>query len=608
MTDRTKFLTASFILFLIIITLFYSSLHFGFVGLDDTDLVVRNPDLKVIALDRLWVLVSKSYITLNVPLTMLSYWVDYQIWRLTPFGFHFTNVVLHFLNTLLVLWFLKLFHKNWSIAFATALFFAIHPVQIESVVWIAERKNLLSTFFFFWALITYWNAVKGESPPKKQNKFLIFSLIFYAAGVWSKPSVVIFLPIIFSVNFFLLNRSFEFKKRWWFYGLTILMAVLSTIITIFGTAVDVEKYKFHGGSYGINLLIMIPVFWRYVGLLLFPYKQNILYSSLKFNSFFNSQVLGSAMGLIFFALAFFVLYKKGRKAICFWLSWFVISLLPVSNLLAPLPSIMNDRYLYIPIIGFFTAFFLILSQISDDLLFSRATKVSRAVTSVVIFLLAFPFLILSIQRLPNWKDSTSLWTSAVERATRMDPRIFYFSGVNQIDSGHYEQAIELLKKSLQLDTTTDARLALGTAYVAAEKYDLAEIYLKKVIEIDPKRAGAYDQLGAVYRKIHKFKEAENMFKKALLLQSRNAVIYNNYALLKMDLGRTEEARQNWERALELDPDCHFALSNLSWFYFARHEYEPAARYLVRYLRLNPHDIRMLMVAQSIQRELEKGKS
>jgi len=604
--DRTKFLVAAFFLFLSILFIYHPSFHFDFIGLDDNDFIVRNPDIKGFTFDCVWRLLTRPYLTLYIPVTMLSYFVDYQLWYLTAFGFRFTNVVIHFLNSLLVLIWVKKLTKNFLIACSSAFIFAVHPIQIESVAWIAERKNVLSTFFFFPALIFYWNAAKQSVTATEERKWLFFSLLAYVLALLSKPSVIIFFPMIFAINYFLCDGSHRLNKRWWFYGAVLAMSALAGFMTVKGTAAEVERYAYHGNSFWVTLFVMLTVFWRYAELLFFPFHQNILYSSPAYFSFLQPPVLLSAVALILF-FTVVVFFRKRKPLISFWLSWFFIALLPVSNIVAPLPSIMNDRYLYVPMVGFFTAFFLFLREIFPRFIFDDSNHRGQVSTAVCIAMLAIPFMVLTTQRLPDWKDATSLWEAAFKQSPRKDPRIFYFAAINEIDRGNYQRAILFLKESLATDPTIDTRLALGTAYVAAGKFDEAEPELKKVIELDPKRAGAHDQLGVAYRNEHRYEESEKAFKKALTIAPRSAIIHNNYALLLMDQERSDDARKEWEYALKLDPDCHFALRNLAWFHFMRNEFEPAAFYVVRYLRRDPHDRQMRNLAKTIQDHLDQAE-
>ncbi|MBI1978407.1 MAG: hypothetical protein HYS55_06600, partial [Candidatus Omnitrophica bacterium] len=297
MSDRLKNLLTTLHLLVVILFIFYPSLHYDFVEFDDNALVVRNPDIKVLEPARILELFRRSYITLYVPVTMFSYAVDYQIWHLTPFGFKFTNLVLHFLNTMLVFYLAKRLEKNYIFAFVIALIFAIHPVQIESVVWVAERKNVLSTFFLLLALMGYLKAVQSFSR-QEERKWLFLSLLAYVAGLLSKPSTVVFVLLIAILNYFFLGGSFAFKRRFFFYFGLLVFAVLFTVITIVGTAGEVERYRYHGGSFWITFIIMMTIFWRYVGLLFFPYEQNILYSSPKYVSFSSPQVFISAIGIV----------------------------------------------------------------------------------------------------------------------------------------------------------------------------------------------------------------------------------------------------------------------------------------------------------------------
>ena len=213
MTPRTKLLLVALLLIVAIILIYFPALNYDFIGLDDDELVVRNLDIKVFNLERIWHLVKRHYITLYVPVTMLSYAIDYQIWRLTAFGFRFTNIVIHFLNALLVFYLIRLIHKKTLIALLVSLIFAVHPVQIESVVWIAERKNVLSTWFLLLSIISYWEATVQIN---REHKWLLISLGLFILGLLSKPSVVVFPIIIFLINYFFCSGQHFFRRRGWF--------------------------------------------------------------------------------------------------------------------------------------------------------------------------------------------------------------------------------------------------------------------------------------------------------------------------------------------------------------------------------------------------------
>ncbi len=602
MTSRTKFLLIAFLLVSTILVVYRPALQYDFIGLDDDELVVRNPDIKAFNLDSLQHILTRHYITLYVPATMLSYAIDYQIWHLTPFGFRFTNLVIHFFNALLVFYLIWLIQKKYPIALLVAFIFAVHPVQIESVIWIAERKNVLSSFFLLSAVIFYW---KANLEPDREGKWLASSFGVFILGLLSKPSVVVFPLIVAFMNHFLCEGRQLIRKRALFYVLVLVSCLAATGVTIFGTATDVEKYAFHGGSYWTNLCIMSTVFWKYWLLLLFPYHQNILYSTIGYKSILNLPVLFSALGFMWF-LFFLRVLSKWNKEAAFWFAWFLVSLIPVSNLIAPLPSIMNDRYLYIPMIGFFAGSAVI---IRDLIIAQRVqNRIAGKTVAFAAVLFLVPFVFLTFQRIPDWKSAETLWQSALRRAPRQDSRIYYYYGINQLDKGNFKGSVALFKQSLALHASTDTLLALGTACVAAEQYEEAEEHLKKVIEQDPKRSGAYDQLGVTYRKTNRFEEAKPLFEQAIKLQPRNAVLYNNYALLLMDMNEPEKARGLWERALELDPDCHFALRNLAWFHYLRKEWEPAAHYLLRYLRRDPTDKQMRNLAPIIESQLPPEKT
>ena len=437
--DRTQFFISSFIIFVLLLLIYYPSFHYSFLRIDDFDLTVYNSDIKGLDFRRILSLFRTHYVTLYSPLTMLSYSIDYQIWNLIPFGFRFTNFLLHFCNSLMLLYFIFCITRNKIISFFIALIFAIHPLQIESVVWISERKNVLSSFFCFASFLTYWRAMRPACEGERREiNYLIYAMLFYAMGILSKPSIVV-LPFVFlAIDFFILGNQRTLFKRVWFYFLMLLLSAAIASLTIWGTASSVDEYAFHGGSYTSNISIMATVFWRYFYILIDPSRQNFFYSSPHFKSWLDLPVQESLIGILCLSILFLTLLRNKWKQECFWMLWFLIFFLPVSNLIAPFPSIMQDRYMYLPMIGFFAFIFTFINRLCREKLFSFKQREWRLASWGIVLLAVTHFGFISVNRIPDWRNSDSLYYASYRRSEKIDPRVLYHWGVYKIQQGNLE--------------------------------------------------------------------------------------------------------------------------------------------------------------------------
>lgn len=178
-----------------------------FTNLDDTQYVVENSVIKELNVENLKTIFSEQFVGNYQPITMLSYMVEYKLWGLNPFGYHLMNLLFHLLGTLFVFLIIKKLSGNDLIAFITSLLFGIHPLHVESVAWIAERKDVLYGFYFLWALYLYILHTKQE---KQFSKYFLFSLILFVLALLSKAQAVV-LPVGFFAVDFLMKRKFTKK-------------------------------------------------------------------------------------------------------------------------------------------------------------------------------------------------------------------------------------------------------------------------------------------------------------------------------------------------------------------------------------------------------------
>ena len=286
--------------------------------------------------------------------------------------------------------------KNKRVSIFTALFFGLHPVQVESVAWISERKTLLFFFFGFLSLITY---LKGKKP------FYIFSLFFFLCSLLSKSHAVIIPFLLLLIDIFQdkIDRKKFLEKIPYF-----IFTIIFSIITILSQArVGGIKEPF-GGSFTSHLFTMAKAFLLYFRNIFFPFYLNNYYNIHPVTNFFS---ISAIFSLIFIILILFItiLSFKRNKRIFFSLSWFFIALLPVSNII-PISIVMADRYLYLPIIGI--AFLL------ANLFFNQEKKKVPLFIYIFVSVIIVTLIGLTVQRNKVWHDSISLWQDSLKKDSK----------------------------------------------------------------------------------------------------------------------------------------------------------------------------------------------
>jgi tetratricopeptide (TPR) repeat protein len=248
---------------------------------------------------------------------------------------------------------------------------------------------------------------------------------------------------------------------------------------------------------------------------------------------------------------------------------------------------MNDRYLYLPLIGFFMGFFLILRGLTTGFLFGNKGWGSRVATFAVVLFLVIPFGELTALRIPEWRSDEALWQAALKRAPRPDSRIYYFSGIQELRSERYDQAIKMLTISNKLAVSADTFQALGVAYASVGNFKEAKDQLNQALKLSPNLVGAFNQLGILYHKENQLEKAKEYFDKALSINPRFVPALSNYALLLKDSGQLDEAILTLDNAVALDPDYATAVWNLSLLYKAKGDIEKANHYYRLFRKLDP---------------------
>lgn len=475
------------------------------------------------------------------PLSMLSFMLDFTIWRgLNPEGYHLTNIIIHTLNGFLVYRLLIRLHGERLVALVAASIFLLHPVQVESVGWISERKGLLSLFF---ALVSWlWYCCYRDAEEGKGWFAFSVSLAAFLLSMLAKTSSVV-LPVILLV-FDYCFRNGERRVRLLDKAPFFAIAGIFSLIEIYSGTHGGSTVGYHGGSPLATFYTMLPVFCRYLRLLIWPSGLNIEHLPPIYTAP-GLPVIGAALLLAALAAAGYRLFKVNRKA-GFWMVFFWIGLLPVSQIF-PQILLMYEHYLYMPIIG-----------VGALVGYGATSLRERLGERRAIFLYAFLSLwllalsVTSYQRTAVWKDSLALFTDATAKSPN-GFRVWETLGEVYRYFGNNEAAKAAMEKSLTLKPdSTDVLWALAELHTEKGELDKGYDYLQRLFAVNPNYVMGWATMGNNYLAKKNFSKAKEMYEKALLLQPDAIQVNALLGKLAVIEKNFDEARRQFN-IIEADP-------------------------------------------------------
>ena len=510
--------------------------------------------------------------------------------------FHLGNLLLHILNILLIYWLVQLITKNNYASVLTAAFFALHPMHVESVAWVAERKDVLYSFFFLATLISYIYYIKTNC----KYKFLIIAIITFILSLLSKFAAVT-LPLILILIDYYYNRPLNLKvitEKIPFFILALALGIIhfSTKDAQLSTQVITENFtaldRIFLGSYSLFYYFMS---------VLFPFKICPLHPYPdKINGILPVYYYASFVFVILLIIIAFVLIlksKKIKKDLIFGLLFFLINIALVIHIV-PFGGwvVVADRYSYI---AYFGLFFIIgkLWILINENYFNPAKKIKNIFnTLIIISLLIFSYSTYSYSL--NWKNSNTFWNLVIDHypSNSCSAIAYYGRGISEGEEKNYKDAFDdynmaiKLKpnfpdaynnrgkirqdlkdyegsivdfnKAISLDPNfTKAYHNRGYTYYFLQKYDKAMLDYNKAVKLDPFYYEAYDNRGIVKFLLNDFKGAIEDYNKAILLKPDFAEAYNNRGGANYYLKDFKTAENDYSKAIQLKPDFLDAYKN-----------------------------------------------
>ncbi len=532
---------------LVTLVSFLSSLDNDFVNYDDTAHVTQNPLIRDLSWNNIKGIFSTPVISNYVPLVSLSFSLDYALWGLNPFGYHLTNVMLHLINSLLVFALVLRLNNPLLPALVVAVFFGVHPLHVESVAWVTERKDVLSTLFYLGGLLFYLRYREGC-----QSRFYVLSFAAFVLSLLAKPMAVT-LPLIMFLCDYLSARSWSTRallEKVPFLGMSALFSVYTAWAHQYGAPGGF--YALYVSNLGDNLLIACWGLIFYLGKTFMPVQLSAFYPypaeiSLRLPTFFLPPIL-----LLALAAGVWFSQRYTRKVI-FGSLFFLLTLLPVLNVVQFHMLAAADRYMYIPSIGIFYLAGVAFQRIYFWKIHWEKTK--KVSLMVLLGVIVTTLGTLTWQRSNVWQDSETLWLSVLKN----DP------GVPVVHNN------------------------LGNVYLKKGRMDAAIAEYKKAISLNPNDASLYNNLGAAYLKKGRLDAAIAEYRKAISLNPADALAYINLGNTYSSKGRLDAAIAEYRKAISLNPDYALAHNNLGNAYLGKGETDAAIAEYRKTISLNPAD-------------------
>lgn len=481
------------------------SIRHDFIPLyDDTPYVLCNPSAQGISLANIKAAFTGFYCGNYAPFHIISYMFNYVISGLNPSGYILTNILIHTVNGLLVYFLFLRSSFTPRYACLASYIFLLHPVQVESVVWISERKTVLSMLFFLAAMHFHLNYFRGKSGTN-----YILSILSFVSALLSKSTAVV-LPLYLICYDTAYRKSEKQSQKLKDKIPFIIIAVAGACITLYSQ--DSSRFggrtTYHGGSPLATFFTMLPVLVKYIKMIFYPIGLTVYYGNISAKSFFDEDVFLAGLAAISL-LAFGVyLFRRNKELFC-WYAVFFVGLLPVSQIV-PIVTLINDRYLYFPMVGAAGFCVAVIRLINEQYV---KTRKWFAVISVI---LCLTLSWLTYLQTKTWQNTFTLYRQIIfQNNEHIDYNILQDQNLLQTDvKGLLEVSDRLLKN---FPSSPEVLKFASRVYVRANNLYAAQQCLEKLIVVAPSDMESLILLASVYKMTEQLPAAKKVYENILLL-------------------------------------------------------------------------------------------
>lgn len=524
---------ALFVVLVLTLICFIPSINNEFTNWDDDLYVTNNPFLTELSVENLKNIFTKDVSANYNPLTILTYAIERHFFDLNPTPYHVNNLILHLINTALVFWLVLLLGLRLEAVFLVALLFGIHPMRVESVAWVTERKDVLFALFFLGSLISYIFYYK-----KQRWKFYFLSLFLFVGALLSKIQAVSLPLAMLCIDYYFqrVGKLPPIIEKIPFFALSLLTGIVGIVFLSQKEIIDVTaEFAFYErllfGAYSFLVYLLKWVF-PYSLSTYYPYPEKVG-SMLPFAYYLSPIVVG---------LLVFGLYKtlKYTRAIVFGVLFFLFNIMFVLQIIGAGEAFLADRFTYIPYIGLF----FIMGWGFEKLLEERPQWKTALYAGTAMYLLILGGI--SFQQCKVWENSETLWTNVIEKyddvPVAYNNRGNFYRTVkkNKLALADFNKAIEL-NPAYHLAYTNR-----GNIYFDNNANDQAFADYTKVLELQPDQHKALNNRGSIYFRKGKYAEAEADYNKAIEIDPFYADAYVNRAVVYSVSKRHDLAKKDYD--------------------------------------------------------------
>jgi Flp pilus assembly protein TadD len=583
------------------------------VNFDDGKYILENPHVRtgLTAEGFIWAFTS-SYASNWHPLTWLSHMLDVQLFGLDPGPHHLVNVLFHSVNAvLLFLLLLRMTGAYWQSVFVAALF-ALHPLHVESVAWVAERKDVLCAFFWMVTLLLYAWYVKRPG----RMRYLL-TLCSFALGLMAKPMLVTLPIVLLLMDYWPLGRL-QFGQA----GLLTRQDLASTVQKPFPWGLLWEKAPFfvltaassivtiyaqHKGG-AMSSTKVVPIAFRFINALwayvlylvkmVWPVDLAVLYPLPITLTIAQGLFAGAFLG----GVSFLVIRSAKRHPyfLVGWL-WYLVTLVPVIGLVQVGSQSMADRYTYLPLIGIFImlAWGMRIAAGND--------RIRRAAVSVVAIILLIACSVCTWFQLGYWKNSITLFSHAASSVSGN-----YIAhealGLALAKNGRFDEAITQYSESLRIWPEYDrALIGIGNVLVRQGRMDEAAVYADRALSLKPGSSEAHFLLGFVLMNQGKKDEALDHYFAGLRSDPENEGIHHVIGVILGSQGKLDESIGQFKEALRIKPDYADAQYGLGVALLRQGHIDESIMHFTEALRLKPDFEQARLRLDEAMRMLNKSR-
>jgi len=533
----------------------------GFINYDDNEYVTQNPHVRAglnwkgVA----WALTANHASNWH-PLTWWSHMVDVSLFGKGPTAPHCINLLFHLCNSILLFLFLRMVTaRYWRSALVAALF-ALHPLHVESVAWVSERKDVLSTFFWMLTLLTYGKyAANPEAPGLKPKAYYLLSLALFILGLMSKPMLVTLPCVMLLLDVWPLRRfPSSTSGRAVSTGAKLVaekvpflaLSAAACFVTTWAQTKTIAPLVYY--PLPDRLANIVVAYCRYLEKMIWPSDLALPY--LHPGPWPDAQVAISAVFIAGLSIAAFFLWRKVPHLFVGWL-WYLGTLVPVIGLVQVGVQCLADRYTYIPLIGIFICLVWIIADYIPRWRLPYGLVVGAVTTALV------TCSVLTYKQAGYWRDTETLFIHSAQASPNNFVALSNVGG-SLFERGKLDEALRYYLESYRINPHYPEAMNSIGAVLAAKESDEAEDWFQKALLLQPNHADALFNMGNAMAKKENLREAERYFRESLSVKPDNFEAQNNLGNTLFKMGSLDAAIIAYHQALINNPYGAIIYKNL----------------------------------------------